>query len=328
MNIHELIRYKWYTLIIILLVSILTVIVCVYFGIYLRRRMLQALARRAFFDKYSIDKRDKRYLVNWNKENKHNHFFLGFPEWAVANKDGTGDKRIRNNRIIWNNSVLYIDEYVVETRRPDDMLDLVYDLRYKNAYIPMCLEEERKYNWLLAEKHFFNASQDIDGIIRYYETIPTEFEKLCAMLFGQLGFYAEVTQATNDGGYDIRIEKDGLVNLVECKCYAQSHKIGRPAIQKLVGANAVELANGLVFITTSDFTPRAKEYAKECGVQLVNGEGLLELLKDSGIFSQQEVIVFPEEWYLLGEDIKQYMAQDIYYDYFGKKAFEEDDYTV
>ena len=316
MDLSKLTTNKLGTIIMAAIVVVMVIVTCVNLAIYLRKKMLQALARRDFCDDFGFEKLDMIYKVDWNKAVGQNCFFLGFPQWTVANKDGTGNKRIRNNTIIWNNSVLYVDKYVVRTRRPDDMLDLVYDLRYKNVFIPKCQEEERKYNQLVAERNFYNTRLDIDGIIRYYEANPTEFEQLCARAFRQFGFYATVTKATNDGGYDIKIEKDGFVSLVECKCYAQSHKIGRPAIQKLVGANAVECASGLIFITTSDFTPNAKEYAKGCGVQLFNGEALMGLLRDSGMFNQQEAVIYPEELCLTGADLRQYMPKDIYYAYF------------
>lgn len=48
-----------------------------------------------------------------------------------------------------------------------------------------------------------------------------EFELQCAKLFRGLGFNAETTGRTNDGGIDILLVKDGKRGAVQCKAWAQ-----------------------------------------------------------------------------------------------------------
>lgn len=94
-----------------------------------------------------------------------------------------------------------------------------------------------------------------------------------------MGYVACVTPATNDGGFDIKLVSESSVALVECKCYNQTNKIGRPSLQKLVGANSIEHADKLIFITTSSFTPSALEYAIIPNIETINGLQLITYLQ-------------------------------------------------
>ena len=90
-----------------------------------------------------------------------------------------------------------------------------------------------------------------------------------------------VTPPANDGGYDILLSRDGETAIMECKCYAANHKIGRPALQKLVGANSSMRASQMWFVTTSSFSAPAAAYGKEQGIQMIDGKRLLELIERS-----------------------------------------------
>ena len=277
---------------------------------YLYDQIQRAKAYRAFCDEYSLEDSQKRYLVNWNYEKTENHFELGFPRWRYSNRDGSRDRRTRDNYIIRNYSYLYLNQYEVATKLPGEMLYLVNQLREKNVVIPLCKEERDKYNLFLKDRYVYAANWDIDSLIQEYEATPTDFEKLCAAVFRNLGYTAEVTQATNDGGYDIKMQKDGLSYLVECKCYARSNHVGRPLIQKLVGANAVEEADELIFITTSSFTPGAMAYASDCNVHLVDGTLFLRLFRDSGLSEEQEITFSSDDFRLTVSDLDKYMPPD------------------
>jgi restriction system protein len=61
--------------------------------------------------------------------------------------------------------------------------------------------------------------------------------------------------------------------------------VGRPEIQKFVGALHGKNARKGVFITTSDFTKEASEYAEGLSdkVVLIDGETLVNLMIDHGV---------------------------------------------
>lgn len=126
----------------------------------------------------------------------------------------------------------------------------------------------------LYQQDFYEDDWGIQCVIEAFQENPFGFEYLCAELLEQVYHYdIMITSCVKDGGYDLVCwSADTKRMLVECKCYDIQNKVGRPLLQKLVGANATAKADSLCFITTSDYTYDAVEYAKEVGMQLYNGE--------------------------------------------------------
>ncbi len=131
-----------------------------------------------------------------------------------------------------------------------------------------------------------------------------------------MGYEYEVTPPTNDGGYDILLRKNGKSIIVECKCYSPDKNIGRPSIQKLVGANQIVQADRMLFITTSDFSQAAVEYAETTGVELINDYGLLEIMRKQGFLKKKYEDVDNRECELELRDMRAYVPGDIYIKYF------------
>lgn len=109
---------------------------------------------------------------------------------------------------------------------------------------------------------------------------PYEFEKAIAQLFRDYGYTVHQTRKSADGGKDLVMYKGGETYFVECKKYAKSNKIGRPLIQKLVGACHPASAKP-IFVTTSSFTSEAISEAQRSKVQLIDGRGLERMLNST-----------------------------------------------
>jgi restriction system protein len=116
-------------------------------------------------------------------------------------------------------------------------------------------------------------------------------ELLHAMGYGALETSMEHVGGPGDEGVDGVIHQDalGLQRIyVQAKRYKVENSIGRPDIQKFVGALAGQGANGGVFITTSSFTADAKDYASKnlnARVVLIDGAefGLLMVRHGIGV---------------------------------------------
>lgn len=133
---------------------------------------------------------------------------------------------------------------------------------------------------------------------------PREFEKLVVQLLQKMGYGGEiknsghVTQYSNDKGIDGVIREDilgfGRIN-IQAKRYAIDNKVPREDIQKFVGALAVAQSDKGVFITTSDFTKGAYEYAESLNsstkIVLINGEKLAEYIYNSNLGMQTERVI-------------------------------------
>lgn len=245
-----------------------------------------------------------------------NTFNLCYPYWAYSKKNGTADLRRKGNYIHWQKCNLYIDKFTLSCLFPYQIVHIVTTLRQNGICISPCPEESQKRAILESQKQIFASANTIQNIVDYYASSPTDFETLCAKLFQKMGFQAQVTPPSNDGGYDIILTRDSATTIVECKCYSINHHVGRPAIQKLVGANSVVHADNVVFITTSDFSEGAVQYAHDSGVSLINGTKLLNLLNTYGFVNKPSFIIDASEWELNISDLEPYVPSDIYARFF------------
>ena len=115
------------------------------------------------------------------------------------------------------------------------------------------------------------------------------FEDLVIDLMVKMGYGGSRSKAgesikrTNDEGIDGIINEDKLgldVIYLQAKMWKTETSIGRPEIQKFVGALHGQRAKKGVFITTSSFSKGASEYVKviEPKVILIDGETLTNLM--------------------------------------------------
>lgn len=118
-------------------------------------------------------------------------------------------------------------------------------------------------------------------------------ELLHAMGYGASDTDIEHVGGPGDEGVDGVIHQDtlGLQRIyVQAKRYKQDSTIGRPDIQKFVGALSGLGANGGVFITTSTFSSEAREYANKnlsARIILIDGNEFGQLMVRHGIGVQK-----------------------------------------
>lgn len=121
------------------------------------------------------------------------------------------------------------------------------------------------------------------------------FERLVVDLVMAMGYGSDeenagvVTKPTNDGGVDGIVSEDKLgfnKIYIQAKCWDKGNTVSSPEIQKFVGALAGMGANKGLFITTSQFSKQAVEYAKSqhiAKVVLVDGARLAKLMIEHGV---------------------------------------------
>ncbi|MCZ8048876.1 MAG: restriction endonuclease [Microcystis aeruginosa K13-05] len=130
---------------------------------------------------------------------------------------------------------------------------------------------------------------DLLSILR--KLSPDAFEKLVVELLVKMGYGGSIRDAgkavgkSGDQGIDGIIKEDRLgldIIYIQAKRWADNNAVGRPEIQKFVGALAGQGAKKGIFITTSYFTQEALEYAprNEIKIVLIDGEELSQLMID------------------------------------------------
>lgn len=132
-----------------------------------------------------------------------------------------------------------------------------------------------------------NLAQDI--LSRILSCSPTFFERLVVELLVKMGYGGSRRDAgerigqSGDGGIDGIIKEDRLgLDTIYIQAKRWQGSVGRPEIQKFVGALQGQRAKKGVFITTSSYTAEAIDYASriDTKVVLIDGQILANLMMD------------------------------------------------
>lgn len=132
------------------------------------------------------------------------------------------------------------------------------------------------------------ASELLNKVV---ELPPAFFERLVVELLVKMGYGGSIKDAgkamgkSGDEGIDGTIKEDKLgldIIYIQAKRWKQGNVVGRPELQKFVGALAGQGAKKGIFITTSNFTKEALEYTprNETKIVLIDGEQLAQLMID------------------------------------------------
>ena len=128
---------------------------------------------------------------------------------------------------------------------------------------------------------------------RFFETLVLDL--LHAMGYGTSRADLEHVGGSGDGGIDgiISLDRLGLEKVfVQAKRW--SDRVGRAAVQGFYGALAGRRASKGVFITTSDFSAEATEFARQVErIVLVDGARLTQLMIEHGVGVSHRVLKLP-----------------------------------
>ena len=145
------------------------------------------------------------------------------------------------------------------------------------------LQEGTPKDNLNASMEQINKELSANLLSEIMERSPAFFEKMVVQLLLKMGYGSAledgfVTGCSGDEGIDgiIREDKLGFSSIcIQANRWAEDKAIGRPEIQKFVGALAGQGAQKGLFITTDTFTKEARSYVEKqlsTKVVLVDGE--------------------------------------------------------
>ncbi|HEY6323289.1 MAG TPA: restriction endonuclease [Thermoanaerobaculia bacterium] len=99
-----------------------------------------------------------------------------------------------------------------------------------------------------------------------FKLAPRKFEEVIAELLAGMGWEVHLTQQTRDGGRDIlaflNLDVGRLLCLVEAKRYSPDRPVGIELVRNLFGVLSDEQASSALLVTTSYFTPDAREFQR------------------------------------------------------------------
>jgi restriction system protein len=131
-----------------------------------------------------------------------------------------------------------------------------------------------------------------DLIQQIMECSPGFFERMVVDLLVKMGYggtrkdAGQAVGQSGDEGIDGIINEDRLgLDVIYIQAKRWEASVGRPEIQKFVGALQGQRAKKGIFITTSSFSKQAIDYASmiESNVVLIDGETLAKLMIDNNV---------------------------------------------
>ncbi len=224
---------------------------------YLIKSKLLEMSKRSF---YRITERGKEVLAS-NPNRIDMSYLKRFPEY-IEFKEKENERKEKEQ----------VEE--VEESTPEELLE--------NAY-----QEIRE---TLAQEVLENVMA----------CSPSFFERLVVELLVAMGYggsrrdAARAVGQTGDEGIDGIIDEDRLgLDTIYIQAKKWANSVGRPEIQKFVGALAGKRAKKGIFITTSLFSSDATRYASDIDTKviLIDGKRLAELMMDYNI-GVNEVITY------------------------------------
>lgn len=143
----------------------------------------------------------------------------------------------------------------------------------------------------LIESGYLNIRQSLEQelLSKLKSVQPSFFERIVVELLVKMGYGGSIQDAgkaigrSGDEGIDGIIKEDKLgLDVIYIQAKRWQGVVGRPEVQKFVGALAGQRAKKGVFITTSYFTKEATDYALQMDtkVVLIDGEKIAQYMID------------------------------------------------
>jgi len=230
---------------------------------YLKKALLIDYVQRGQF---RITERGKQVLAE-NPPQIDNAFLCRFPEFVEFRRRSQPTENGESTPVV----------AAVETDTPDDLMATGYLNRRRQ------IEE--------------------DALERVKSCSPEFFERLVVKLITAMGYGGSLADAgraigkSGDGGIDGVIKEDrlGLEQIyIQAKRWGNA-SVGRPEIQKFVGALHGKRARKGIFLTTSSFTKDAHDYATGLDIKviLIDGPELAKFMFDFevGISTESTYVV-------------------------------------
>lgn len=159
-----------------------------------------------------------------------------------------------------------LDEFIVANEKYENDQKARIEAIRREELVVLQKQKEAKLVELRKQKEFW---KELSGL---------EFEDEVEKIFIKLGYKTLRTKLSNDGGYDIVIEKDGKRYIVECKHHRKP--IGVTVLRALHGVKGS--ANGCILVSLNGCSKTANEFAVQNEIQILDMNRLISLSKGLG----------------------------------------------
>ena len=128
------------------------------------------------------------------------------------------------------------------------------------------------------QKKLYDNTASRSGVAALNDMSWQEFEMLVSEHYRRKGF--EVTREGGngpDGGVDLVLRQKSETYLVQCKQW-KAYKVGVQPVREFFGVMAARGATGGYFVTSGEYTADAKEFARGCNLELIDGRKLRAIM--------------------------------------------------
>jgi restriction system protein len=120
------------------------------------------------------------------------------------------------------------------------------------------------------------------------------FELLCSRYYQEVGFRTETLACGPDGGIDVKLFRADLrepLAIVQCKAW-NKRAVGVKEIRELLGVMTHENVSRGIFIASGGYTQDASAFGAANPIQLIDGKGLVQKLKELTPEKQKALLEF------------------------------------
>lgn len=168
-------------------------------------------------------------------------------------------------------------------KRFPEIIDYNNNLQH---YYKATIDEIIKYEHTNTNKSITNRELEKRRAV-WLEMQGVTFEREVSAIYRELGYKTKTTKAIGEGGVDIRLWKDEVYSIVQCKNVLI--RTDEPTVKSLLETMQKESASKAILICSGGFTPKARDFSKRKPVELLDLNQFLELVN----------IVYPQEYKLI-----------------------------
>jgi restriction system protein len=228
--------------------------------------------------------------VAWSKLHLKKAGLIEYPSRGITRITSRGQEFLRRNPASLRMKDLFESPEYIEFRERKDSSDAdVSNIVEQASSEPDSTPPDEMMDSAYAHLTSTLAGEIVD---RIHQVSPEFFEKLVLDVLIAMGYGGSQAEAqehvgrAGDGGIDGIIREDRLgLDMIYIQAKRWERNIGRPDIQQFVGALQGQRARKGVFITTSNFSREARDYAAalDVRVSLIDGTTLARLMIEHNV---------------------------------------------
>jgi restriction system protein len=130
-------------------------------------------------------------------------------------------------------------------------------------------------------RDLFDRASSTSGAQAIADMDWSAFEALLGEAYRRKGYrVVETGRGGADGGIDLALTRDGALTLVQCKHW-KARQVGVTVVRELLGVMTARKAAAGIVVTSGRYTDEAQRFARESGVELVDGTALQVMLAEA-----------------------------------------------